>query len=183
MVGSRGGPLPADRPAEYARAARWVVDRWGDDIAAIEVWNEPNYDAFFKTSDLNGDYAALLKAAYPEIKAADPGVTVLGPAMLMSDAAWLDELYDEGIGSFDAISMHPFNYGFAPGDETNRWGLKVLVRSACPGCTTRWPRTATATRRSGSPSSAGRAARTRLARARGASGRTRRPSTSPTRSG
>ena len=48
-------------------AARWVVDRWGDDIAAIEVWNEPNYDAFFKTSDLNGDYAALLKAAYPEV--------------------------------------------------------------------------------------------------------------------
>ena len=110
-----------------------MVDRWGDDIAAIEVWNEPNYDAFFKTSDLNGDYAALLKAAYPEIKAADPGVTVLGPAMLMSDAAWLDELYDEGIGgSFDAISMHPFNYGFAPGDETNRWGLKYSYALGVP---------------------------------------------------
>ena len=50
----------------------------------------------------------------------------------MSDAAWLDELYDEGIGSFDAISMHPFNYGFAPGDETNRWGLKYSYALGVP---------------------------------------------------
>ena len=124
---------PPSNPAEYARAAAWVADRWGDDIAAIEVWNEPNYDAFFQSDDPTGDYAALLKAAYPAVKAAAPGVKVLGPAMLMPDAAWLDELYSAGIrGSFDAISIHPFNYGFDPRDETNRWGPKYSYALGVP---------------------------------------------------
>ena len=124
---------PPTDPADYARAAAWVVDRWGEDIAALEVWNEPNYDAFFNTSNDTADYAALLKATYPVVKQADPNATVLGPAMLMSDAAWLGELYAAGIkGSFDAVSIHPFNYGFAPGDQTNRYGPKYSYALGVP---------------------------------------------------
>jgi len=107
---------PADL-ARFAAAAAWVAERWGDDMAALEVWNEPNLQVFFRSPAPAADYSALLKAAYPQIKQADPDLPVLGPAMVMSDAPFLEELYGQGIKDhFDGVSLRPFNQGRDPRD-------------------------------------------------------------------
>jgi hypothetical protein len=106
---------PPTHPQDFADAAAWVADRWGSGLAAIEVWNEPNYDFFFNTSTPEADYAAILNATYPAVKAAAPNVAVVGPAMLDSDWQFLDRLYDHGIaGHFDGVSERPFNGGRDP---------------------------------------------------------------------
>ena len=58
------GYAPSD-PQAYARALAFLAARYGDKVAAWEVWNEPNHPDFFKASDQAGAYARLLKAAYP----------------------------------------------------------------------------------------------------------------------
>ena len=109
---------PADA-GDFAEAAAWVAARWHRDMAALEIWNEPNYNAFFRSSAPAADYAALLKAAYPRIKQVAPDLTVLGPAMLGSDVPFLEALYSAGIrGYYDGLSSHPYNAGADPGDPT-----------------------------------------------------------------
>lgn len=89
-------------------------------MAALEIWNEPNYFHFFRSSTPAADYAPLLRAAYTSVKRVRPDLPVLGPAMLGSDGDFLDALYSEGIGGhFDGLSLRPFNQGRDPYDS---WG-------------------------------------------------------------
>ncbi|MBA3304647.1 MAG: cellulase family glycosylhydrolase, partial [Thermoleophilaceae bacterium] len=107
---------PVD-PADLADAAAWVAERWGDDMAAIEIWNEPNLRQFFTSPDPAGDYAPMLKAAYARVKQVKPDLPVLGPAMVMSDGLFLEALYAKGVaGHFDGLSLRPFNQGRDPYD-------------------------------------------------------------------
>jgi len=110
---------PPSDPADLADAAAWVAERWGADMAAIEIWNEPNLRQFFTSADPARDYAAILKAAYARVKQAQPELPVLGPAMVMSDGPFLEALYDEGAGGhFDGLSLRPFNQGRDPYDSS-----------------------------------------------------------------
>lgn len=123
---------PAD-PEDFADIAAWVAERWGGKgdrpgLRALELWNEPNFEQFLKTpgsprperkrrSRAARAYAGMLKAAYPKVKEAAPGLTVLGGALGNSDGEFLTEMYRRGAaGSYDAISHHPYNEGRDPAD-------------------------------------------------------------------
>jgi hypothetical protein len=95
-------------PEDYARAAAWMVQRWPDEIQALQVWNEPDLPESFESTSA-ADYAPLLKATYPAVKAVRPDLTVVtaGPANL--DQSWYADFYDQDvIGSFDALGAHPY---------------------------------------------------------------------------
>jgi hypothetical protein len=117
------GFYPPINPADFADAAAWVATRWGDSMAAIEIWNEPNYDYWFRSTTPAVAYAALLRAAYPRIKQVRPALPVLAPSMLLSDGYFLEQLYAQGIGgNFDGLSLRPFSQGRSPYDSTTPAG-------------------------------------------------------------
>ena len=106
-------------PDDYADAIEFVARRWGSQLAALEIWNEPNLpdQGFLRSPDPAADYAGLLKAAYPRVKAAAPDLPVLGGALAFSDGPFLERLYDLGAkGSFDGLSFHPYNEWRDPDD-------------------------------------------------------------------
>jgi hypothetical protein len=106
-------------PTDYADAAAWVAQKWGSQLAALEIWNEPNLPDQYslKAPDPAVADAAMLKAAYPRIKAVAPSLTVLGGALAFSDGDFLTRLYNAGIhGNFDAFSIHPYNEWRDPDD-------------------------------------------------------------------
>src|SRR4051794_21952573 len=74
---------PADNAA-FGRFAAFVAQRYHAQLAALEIWNEPDQrnELYWKGPDKVGHYAALLKAAYPAIKAAAPKVPVAGAAIV-----------------------------------------------------------------------------------------------------
>jgi hypothetical protein len=99
---------PAD-PGDYARIVAWLTSRYGRHIAAIEVWNEPNLGGqqFWRGSP--GQYAALLRAAYPASAVAGHHIPVLAGALSGVDSYYMAALYAAGIrGSYDGISIHPY---------------------------------------------------------------------------
>lgn len=111
------GNYPPSNPSDYADAAAWVVARYGTKLAALEVWNEPNLGSSFETPDRAGEYAALVRAAYPSVKAANAAVPMLAGSMSYSDRPFLDALYANGIaGHQDGISVHPYNEWRDPAD-------------------------------------------------------------------
>ncbi|MBW3669655.1 MAG: cellulase family glycosylhydrolase, partial [Actinobacteria bacterium] len=125
--GNKSATTPPDDPAEYARFARYISERYRGRIAAWEVWNEPNLEAFFVGTD-PVRYAALVRAAYPAFKAGDPNALVVAGSVSLNDDAWLKRMYDAGVsGSFDVLSTHPYQGpADAPPeivDDGNRWIL------------------------------------------------------------
>src|SRR4051812_24208551 len=78
-------------PARYAQFATAVARRYGADVDRYILWNEPNLPTWLQpqakcshgrcTPVAPHLYRALVRAAYPAIKAADPGARVLIGAM------------------------------------------------------------------------------------------------------
>jgi polysaccharide biosynthesis protein PslG len=124
---------PPRNASDYADVAAFVAGRYGSTLAALEVWNEPNLSegTFWKAPNKPAAYAALLRAAYPAVKAADPDVAVLAGALAFADRPFLEALYAEGIqGSYDGISLHPYNEWRHPGD---RWREEWRKYAFVPG--------------------------------------------------
>lgn len=105
--------------------AHWLgrVAAWGAD--AIEVWNEPNLDREWPQGQISGTaYANMLRAAYQQIKAANPNVLVISaapaptgtdfPGRVMPDNTWLRELVAAGgVDYMDCVGVH-YNEGIIP---------------------------------------------------------------------
>lgn len=123
--GATGLPARPASAAQYGAFAGKVASRYQGKMAAYEIWNEPNLNIYFKPAPDPAGYTGLLKAAYPAIKAADPGALVVGGVLAggavdsptsMSPPNFVSGMYKAGArGYFDALSFHP--YGHAPFDD------------------------------------------------------------------
>lgn len=129
------GPLdsrfrPRD-PAVFADFAGAAAQRYREDIAVWEVWNEPNNVDFFKPAPDAALYGALLSASYPAIKSANPDATVLSGGLAPAEddgghiapVTFLAALYDGGVNRFlDAFAIHPYSYPALPdAPDTGHW--------------------------------------------------------------
>lgn len=106
---SRANAWPPGNPASYATFVAYLAQRYGTHLAAIEIWNEPDQanQLYFAGPNKAVRYAALLRAAYPAIKQANPHVTVLGGSLVGSNGVFLRALYAAGIkGYYDALAVH-----------------------------------------------------------------------------
>jgi polysaccharide biosynthesis protein PslG len=135
---------PPREPADYAAFVAYLAARYGTSLAAIEVWSEPDQanELYFAGPDKPQRYAALLRAAYPAIKAVNPQVQVLAGALVGSNGAFLRALYAAGIkGYYNGLSVHFYNLVLASlrsihevqianGDTTPLW-LDEFGWSSC----------------------------------------------------
>jgi len=101
---------------DYADFARTLVNRYkGFGVRHYEVWNEPNYVRFWPSGPDPADYTAMLRAAYPAIKQADPGATVVMGGVSGSDYTFLQGIYSAGGGAyFDVAAVHPYTNNTDP---------------------------------------------------------------------
>src|SRR5829696_4943155 len=94
-------------PAEYAAVAADLATELKGRNVAYEVWNEPDDTTFWQDGPQPAAYSALLKAAYPAIKRADPAAAVLVGGLVGNDFDFVEHLYDNGAnGSFDGVAVH-----------------------------------------------------------------------------
>jgi hypothetical protein len=98
---------PPSDVSDYADAMAGAAQRWGPDVAAWEVWNEPNFDAFFAGAD-PATYTRLLCAAYGAVKKHDSSPVLFG-GLMYNDDAWLADAYEAGAKDcFDHLATHPY---------------------------------------------------------------------------
>lgn len=103
---------PPRDPSAYAAITSFLARRYGGRLAAIEVWNEPDQanELYFAGASKPQRYAAILRAAYPAIKQAAPGLPVLAGSLVGSNGAFLRALYSAGIkGFYDGLAVHYYN--------------------------------------------------------------------------
>jgi hypothetical protein len=108
--GSSNKQSPPQNPADYADFVRFLAARWAGKVDAWEVWNEPNIDRFWPTGPDPAKYTALLKAAYPAIKSADPNAKVVFAGPSTNDYNFIEGAYAAGAkGYFDVMATHPYS--------------------------------------------------------------------------
>ena len=101
-AGLAGPAAPNDYAGFVAELARRIPA-----LGAIEIWNEADEGVFWRGAPEPGAYAALLRAAYPAIKGANPAVKVVSTGMVANDHDFLEGVYAAGGGgSFDAVGVH-----------------------------------------------------------------------------
>lgn len=110
---------PPSDPAMLAGFAKRIATHLGSRVNTYEVWNEPNLFIFWGTQPDPARYTSYLKAAYPAIKQANPGATVLAAALSpegdgllsMSPTTFYRGMYQAGAkGYFDAAAAHPYTF-------------------------------------------------------------------------
>lgn len=118
---------------DYGKAFARLAQRYKGRVYAYEIWNEPNLvgnwppygprpaaindnDDMFIDLQAAANYAALVKASYSRLKAADPGAYVLAGAIAGGDVDYVKALYANGIkGHFDGLSTHPYTAAYPSG--------------------------------------------------------------------
>jgi hypothetical protein len=93
-----------------------LAQRYGSRLAALEVWNEPDQSnqAYFAGPEKPKRYAAVLRAAYPAIKQANPHVPVLAGSLVGANGVFLRAMYAAGIkGYYDGLAVHYYTLTLA----------------------------------------------------------------------
>jgi polysaccharide biosynthesis protein PslG len=94
-------------------------------IDAIEIWNEPNLVREWGGQPLTGaSYMRYFDAAYRAIRAANPNIVIISAGLAPTgetngsrdDRAYLQEMYDAGLGNYRdiMIGVHPYSWGNPP---------------------------------------------------------------------
>ncbi len=105
--GGAAGNVPPNNPADMANFMALLATQLKGKVAAYEIWNEPDNSEFWNAPIDPARYAALVKAVYPAIKAADPDATVLAGPFSGNDYDFLSAMYAAGAkGSFDGVAVH-----------------------------------------------------------------------------
>jgi polysaccharide biosynthesis protein PslG len=145
---------PPRDPKAYGAFCRRIVERYGPSgtfwrdhpqlsprpITALEIWNEPWHEDFWRPAPSAAAYAALLRAAGTAIHDAHPDVKVLASAdifqyrtKIAQPRDWFAELIvaDPGVlrSSVDAYSVHLYVQGRSPLDSVTpqRWRFDRLL--------------------------------------------------------
>jgi Cellulase (glycosyl hydrolase family 5)/Bacterial Ig domain len=106
-TGSADEHTPPANPSDYAAFVGGLAQRWGPRVAAYELWNEEDSSGWWVGAPDPSAYAALLRATYPVVKAAEPRATVLVGGLTGNDYPFLEGLYAAGAkGYFDAVAVH-----------------------------------------------------------------------------
>lgn len=119
---------PPPDPAAFAAWASAFAARYGDQIDAYIIWDEPNLTSHWGGQPVNpAAYAALLSAAAAGIRQADANALIVaaplaptietGPLNL-ADPLYLQLLYEEGAaGAFDIVAAKPYGFNSEPDDR------------------------------------------------------------------
>jgi hypothetical protein len=103
--GGSGRATPPVDDANYAAFVNYLVNTFHGRVSAWEIWNEEDNPPWW--AGTSAQYVALLKAAYPAVKSADPKATVVLGGLTGNDGSYLQQLYADGAkGSFDAVGVH-----------------------------------------------------------------------------
>lgn len=104
-------PPVATRYADMAAFAGRMATRYRGQVAAWQIWNEPNLPSFWRTPSARA-YGRLVRAVAPAIRRADPAAVIVSGGLSPDGTdvyAFVRGMYAEGIAPYvDALGLHAY---------------------------------------------------------------------------
>ena len=131
---------PPANPSQFASFAAMAAARYGNKVAAWEIWNEPNSAAFWTPAASPSAYSQLLNLTSAAIQAADPGAYIVsgGLAPEPDDGVDIDQVTflskvcsAGGLASASAIGDHPYSFPVLP-DYPAVWNAWQQMNNTSP---------------------------------------------------
>jgi chitodextrinase len=102
-----------------ANYGKFLMEYFGDRVAAYEVYNEFNIEFGRRgngvANSLPDYYYALLKKTYDTLKQANPDKTVVGMTTASVPFTWLESVFQlGGLDKVDVASVHPYQFPRTP---------------------------------------------------------------------
>jgi hypothetical protein len=124
IIAYAGDTLPAwvnatNFLASYTQFVQALANRYQNQLYAIEVWNEPWYETFPNTTNLDtfvAFYLQLVAQARQAVKAINPSIQVIGPAWSSFEKPESLAMTNS-IGLFDGWSWHDYNRAYFAPDQ------------------------------------------------------------------
>lgn len=138
-----GEPAPEEHtasprhPESVAAFAKWAAEaarHYHGRGIIWEIYNEPNGNFWRPKPDV-GEYTTLALATAKAIREAEPGATIIAPAMSTFDWKFLEPFLQSGVLEYlDAVSIHPYRPPDKPPEsaEPEYKRLRALIDSAAP---------------------------------------------------
>lgn len=98
---------PSD-PTTAAPVFRFLAERYGDRLAALQLWNEPDQsnEKYWDGPDKVKRYVTLAKASYAAVKEVAPQLPVLAGSFVGTDGRWLEATFKAGLkGNYDGLAV------------------------------------------------------------------------------
>ena len=127
VVEEDGAPA---NPQDLANFITFMLDRFGEQVSGVEIWNEPNLRREWNGNlEFSGAaYMDVFRAGYNAVRAYNPNMPVITAGLAptstnaqlgsIDDREFLRQMYDAGLGSNDftniAIGVHPYGWGNPP---------------------------------------------------------------------
>jgi len=118
---------PPDNFNQFNDFLRFLLDRVGPYVDAIEVWNEPNLKREWTGAQpFNGAaYMNMFQGAYNTIRAYSSDITIItaglaptgnNPGISVDDRDYLRQMYNAGLAQYQdvVIGIHPYSWGNPP---------------------------------------------------------------------
>ncbi len=118
---------PPDDYNQFYDFLRFLLDRVGPSVDAIEVWNEPNLRREWAGSQpFNGaSYMEMFRGAYDVIRAYSSDMIIITaglaptgntPNISVNDRDYLQQMYNAGLAQYQdvVIGIHPYSWGNPP---------------------------------------------------------------------
>ena len=135
---------PPQDYGDYARFAAGFAERYRDHVLAYQIWDQPNIHPHWGRGEVDpAGYVALLTAAAPAIRAADPNALIVAGGLApnleeggrnLSDVRYLQEIYRRGAGEhFDVLGIKAYGFWSDPYDrrvspEVLNFSRAILLR-------------------------------------------------------
>jgi len=111
------GPVSPAAVEGYAEYAASMASEFGDIAAGIEIWNEWDIGLGGNTNTAAEHYVNLLAATAPAVRAAAPGLPIIGPAVALLNEPWFERTMQLGaLEHLDGVVLHAYSY---PGGAEN----------------------------------------------------------------
>jgi hypothetical protein len=109
----QGKPPSPEHYDDYAAFVGRLAKRWTTNVAAWQIWNEPNLDHFWKGTDAAA-YAKLVSVAAPAIKAQNPRAIIVTAGLSPTGVdpyAFVARMFSAGIGPHaDRLGLNSYPY-------------------------------------------------------------------------
>lgn len=103
-------------PALFVAFVERLYRRFGSQVDAWEIWNEPNSADYFgpPTKETAALLAAMYRDTRAQLRSINPNVTVVLGSLSRVDTKFLLQVLDSNPGPIDVVGVHPYTDGRDP---------------------------------------------------------------------